>query len=598
MKKNILLAIASSFLIACGGGGGEGGGGFQGPNPPELNVNFAPNVILPNPTGARLEALSGNAVANVEVYARQGNTPIENGTRELLISLNNTIGTVPGVIYCNESGNNNCIETIRDASGSSVEVRRPLGKVQLDLAGGRGFFSVAAANGQVGEIGINVTVIGPNNSTVSKDIKIPVRYPTSGRPYNVSIIAPDAINPNSAANALVRITDEAGNPVENPSGNNLIVTANNLAGTTLGFNGETGVSVNAKTATGLATISVLPTANGNLTLVAQADAADNNIENGIQDLVTVSKVIQVTNAAIPPTQNIAITTSQLPNGVAGVNYESFRVATTGSTAVNVVLSAGSLPPGMVFSQGVLSGRPTLAGSYTFTVTATGANGSTATQQLTLTVITGGFTFDKTAFETISMTRNDDPAIPDVCSSQAQTLTLQPAAGYTPAPPFTWRMDANGVATALGAGNNATRVITANGVDLPDLDFTVTNNTTQVVMSGTICPSAPADVPGGHAIILSATDANGFTFESVLPLIVELTVNAFTPKPIADLKLPGATVNSSYAALIPNAVSATGLPSWLTLSEQTVTGTPTVAGTYNFVVTLTDGQVQNVSVEVK
>ncbi|PID65301.1 MAG: hypothetical protein CR977_01370 [Gammaproteobacteria bacterium] len=117
MKKNICLTLSAALLIACGGGGGghnADDGGFQQPIAPELNVSFTPDKILPNPGGQWVSGLPRAAVADVTVYARQGNTPVEDGDKELLLSINDTIGNVPGWIYCYEFENKACFEKIKD----------------------------------------------------------------------------------------------------------------------------------------------------------------------------------------------------------------------------------------------------------------------------------------------------------------------------------------------------------------------------------------------------------------------------------------------------------------------------------------------------
>ncbi|MGX9686931.1 putative Ig domain-containing protein [Deinococcus wulumuqiensis] len=68
--------------------------------------------------------------------------------------------------------------------------------------------------------------------------------------------------------------------------------------------------------------------------------------------------------------------------------ESYRVAvgvTGGVGPYGYRLTAGTLPPGLKFSGGVLSGTPTKSGSYTFSIQATDANLSTRVQEYTLNV---------------------------------------------------------------------------------------------------------------------------------------------------------------------------------------------------------------------
>ena len=97
------------------------------------------------------------------------------------------------------------------------------------------------------------------------------------------------------------------------------------------------------------------------------------------------------------TQSFTLTVDQVPSitsanstaftaGVAG----SFTVLTAGYPAATISES-GPLPSGVTFSGGVLSGTPTLAGSYPISFTASNGVGSNATQNFTLTVNPGAAT---------------------------------------------------------------------------------------------------------------------------------------------------------------------------------------------------------------
>jgi hypothetical protein len=78
-----------------------------------------------------------------------------------------------------------------------------------------------------------------------------------------------------------------------------------------------------------------------------------------------------TTIQISVTSAMSITTSTLPNGTEGTAYTSTTLAATGSTAPyqNWRVSSGTLPPGLAIgsSTGVLSGTPTLPGTYVFTM---------------------------------------------------------------------------------------------------------------------------------------------------------------------------------------------------------------------------------------
>ena len=68
---------------------------------------------------------------------------------------------------------------------------------------------------------------------------------------------------------------------------------------------------------------------------------------------------------------LAITTSSLPAANIGVSYTTTLVATGGVSPYTFAVTTGSLPAGLTLSStGVISGTPTAAGSFTFTVTVT------------------------------------------------------------------------------------------------------------------------------------------------------------------------------------------------------------------------------------
>jgi len=85
---------------------------------------------------------------------------------------------------------------------------------------------------------------------------------------------------------------------------------------------------------------------------------------------------------------LAITTASLPTPVYNTAY-SQTVATTGGTApITFAVTAGSLPAGLTLhsSTGVIDGTPTAPGAYSFTVTATDALSTTASQAYSGTIV--------------------------------------------------------------------------------------------------------------------------------------------------------------------------------------------------------------------
>jgi len=91
--------------------------------------------------------------------------------------------------------------------------------------------------------------------------------------------------------------------------------------------------------------------------------------------------ISITLEPEPPT----IRTTSLPNGTAGTAY-SQTLSATGTGQITWELAAGnSLPGGLTLSPaGVISGTPTAAGTFTFTVKALNGEGSD-TKSLSITI---------------------------------------------------------------------------------------------------------------------------------------------------------------------------------------------------------------------
>ncbi|KAF0219218.1 MAG: peptidase S8/S53 subtilisin kexin [Geobacteraceae bacterium] len=85
---------------------------------------------------------------------------------------------------------------------------------------------------------------------------------------------------------------------------------------------------------------------------------------------------------------LTISTSSLTGGAVGTNYSRALAAIGGVKPYAWSLTAGSLPPGLILnaSTGGISGIPTKAGSYGFTIQVKDARGTTAAKTLTINII--------------------------------------------------------------------------------------------------------------------------------------------------------------------------------------------------------------------
>lgn len=116
-----------------------------------------------------------------------------------------------------------------------------------------------------------------------------------------------------------------------------------------------------------------------------------NVGYLLRGWLSVQKVKEVKAQAIDGTPGpLTITTSSLPDGNVGVAYSQNLVAIGGTPAYSWSLFSGSLPPGLnLASNGTISGDPTTAGTYNFTVQVTDQVPDTDTQPLSITISSGG-----------------------------------------------------------------------------------------------------------------------------------------------------------------------------------------------------------------
>jgi hypothetical protein len=123
------------------------------------------------------------------------------------------------------------------------------------------------------------------------------------------------------------------------------------------------------------TISGAPTSSGPFTFCATATDSSPTRQ-------TYSQVLSIN---INPTGPLTVTSTSLPNGVAGITYNAGLVATGGTLPYAWSATPGSLPAWLTLnSLGALSGMPT-TGTSTFSVTVTDAAQNTSTRELSLTI---------------------------------------------------------------------------------------------------------------------------------------------------------------------------------------------------------------------
>jgi hypothetical protein len=184
-----------------------------------------------------------------------------------------------------------------------------------------------------------------------------------------------------------------------------------------------------------------------------------------------------------PLPLLNITTTSLPNGTSGQAYPQTQLlAAGGEPPYSWAVTNGNLPTGLTLSgAGVISGTPTTAGIFTFTVKVTDALADTASANLTITIQGGTLVVITTS-------------LPNGTVSVAYNATLGAGGGV---PPYTWSivtgtlpdgltLDAgsgliSGMPTTAGVSNFTAQV--------QDSDQQVAQQTLQIVVNAATNNSA-------------------------------------------------------------------------------------------------------------
>jgi hypothetical protein len=154
---------------------------------------------------------------------------------------------------------------------------------------------------------------------------------------------------------------------------------------------------------------------------------------------------------------LSIAAAALPAGAVGSPYSQTFTAAGGTAPYSWTLTSGSLPPGLALEipTGVLSGTPTQAETYSFTVAVTDANSVTAGRQFTVT-IGAGLTFLTAA------------SLPNATAGAPYSSQLQASGGT---PPYSWSVLQGNLPTGV-TFNGASALISGTPTAAGAFNFTV------------------------------------------------------------------------------------------------------------------------------
>jgi uncharacterized protein (TIGR03437 family) len=407
---------------------------------------------------------------------------------------------------------------------------------------GSGYFNSITASGGVGTLSFGVVsgsgALPPGVSLATNGSL--VGTPTTPGTYTFTIRVTDGTGASAEREFSITINSNvlAITTTSLPGGQvgityNATLTASGGGGSVYLFNISSGTLPPGLNLSDSGQISGTPTVAGTYTITFRVTDGFNTANRQLSITITV------------PT--LSITTTTLPNAVLNQSYSASVTAAGGSGSYTFSQQGGTLPPGITLaSSGVLSGTPTAAGSYSFTVRA--QDSSLASVQSTLTINVNnvsGF-----AITTTSLPNGQ------VNVTYSTGLTVS---GGTP--PYSFSLLSGSLPNGL--------VLNSNGV-----------------ISGT--PTAN----GTSTFTVRVTDSGTNSTQSSFTLTIAANVLS-----IVNSGLLNAQSGSSYSATISATggvqpytfnISSGALPAGLTLSSNgAITGTPTATGNFSFVVRVVD-----------
>jgi hypothetical protein len=328
-------------------------------------------------------------------------------------------------------------------------------------------------------------------------------------------------------------------------------------------------------------------------------------------------------AAVNIDQALATINTEQPQGEVAIQYPERPLIIGGSGVYDVTVTNGVIPPGLSLNPltGLLSGAPTQAGDYLFTVQATDidAGGTVsgdfhiaiadAVSITTATLPTGlvGQTYSATIEGTggvapyfwtvtgvagdLSITDNVISGTPTATQTLTINATITDALGGAQTKSYTLTIVENVViSTALlpdGVVGQAYNAILDAVKGASPYVWTITGLPPGVTAAGNTLSGTPT-TPGIYSVNVSVSDTSGGTDAKTFSMKI------ISPVIIATTALKAGVIGQAYSdtvtatgGLAPYSWTITGLPNGITATGNTLSGTPTVSGTFTVTITVMD-----------
>ena len=337
------------------------------------------------------------------------------------------------------------------------------------------------------------------------------------------------------------------------------------------------------------------------------------------------------------TNSLTVSPFTIANGMVGTGYSQTISASGGTAPYSFAVSSGTLPNGLSLNSanGVISGTPSFAGSFSFTITATDAAFNTGSVAYTVTIAAAALTLAPSTLpngtqgvaytQAITATGGAAPYVYALLSGALPTgLSLNTNTGDITGTPtmvgnYSFTIQATDNVGAIGSQTYTVSIGTSSLTLTPS---TLPNGTQGNAYSQTITASggtgpytfaiASGALPSGLSLnaatgaitgTLSGSGVSNFTIQAT-DSIGNIGSNAYTVSvgtttlTISPSTLPDGTQGAPYSQTITASggtapyiysVLSGALPTGLSLNSATgaITGTPTVSGVSNFTIQVMD-----------
>ncbi len=495
----------------------------------------------------------GNSVSAITV------TPA-NAHPGAVVSVNGTVITAPGSLPVNLQVGDNAISILVTAQDAvtkktyDIVVNRagavPDAPTAVSAASGDGeatvSFTAPVNTGTTPISSYTVTADPGGAATTGGSSPITVKGLTNGTAYTFKVTATNSIGPGPASNASNSVTPK---PAPIADAVTATVAANSSANPialSLSGGAADAVAIGTQPTHGTVSVSGLAITYTPTPGYSGSDSFTYTATN----TTGTSAAALVTITVSAPTLTFSPPAGTLPGGTAATAYGGATVTAAAGTAPYTYAVNGTLPDGLTLDQasGLISGTPTAAGDYTFTVTATDANNATGTAAYSIAIAVQA------------------PTVGDVSATVAANST------------------ANAVALDLGGGVADTLAI-----------GTSPSHGTASVSGLAISYTPTPGYSGSDSFTYTATNTTGTSNAATVTITVSAPTLSFSPVAGA---LPGGTAKTAYSGVTVAASAGTApyiyavngtLPDGLTLDPASglISGTPLTAGDYPFTITATD-----------